>query len=146
MLDVTVSPSRNAADGGLSHSLPADVLIAPDDGWSADLEETVILLSPDCAINPNDLADLLEDTCFCARDDVDDDSWSTQQRNFQMQARQIANALLLGEDAAILERIRDIVHDEIGWLIPAGRQVSMVAGGGQVELAFANEVTVSTSD
>lgn len=146
MLDVTVNPSRDGTDDAVCHSLPADVLIAPDDGWSADLEETVILLSPGCAIAPNDLADLLEDTCFCARDDVDDDSWSTQQRNFQMQARQIANALLLGEDAAILERIRDIVHDEIGWLIPAGRQVSMVAGGGQVELAFANAAPVSASD
>ena len=144
-LDVTVNPSRDGTDAAVCHSMPADVLIAPDDGWSADLEETVILLSPGCAIAPNDLADLLEDTCFCARDDVDDDSWSTQQRNFQMQARQIANALLLGEDAAILERIRDIVHDEIGWLIPAGRQVSMVAGGGQVDLAFANAATVSAS-
>jgi hypothetical protein len=122
------------------------VLIAPDDGWSVDLDDTVILLSPDCAIAPNDLADLLEDACFCARDDVDDDSWSTQQRNFQMQARQIANALLLGEDAAILERIRDIVHDEIGWLIPAGRQVSMVAGAGCVDLAFVDgQVTAASA-
>ena len=145
-LDVTVDPSQGIADDAVSHSLPAEVLIAPDDGWSADLDETVILLSPDCTIAPNDLADLLEDTCFCGRDDVDDDSWSTQQRNFLMQARQIANALLLGEDAAILERIRDIVHEEIGWLIPAGRRVSMIAGGGQVDLAFANAAIIAASD
>lgn len=139
VLDVTVNPSRDSTHDAMCHSLAADVLVAPDDGWSADLEETVILLAPGCAITPNDLANLLEDTCFCARDDVDDDSWSTQQRNFQMQARQIANALLLGEDAAILERIRDIVHDEIGWLIPAGRRVSMVAGVGCVDLAFMDD-------
>ena len=144
-LDVTVNPSRDRTDHAVCHSLPADVLIAPDDGWSVDLEETVILLAPGCAITPNDLADLLEDTCFCARDDVDDDSWSTQQRNFQMQARQIANALLLGEDAAILERIRDIVHDEIGWLIPAGRRVSMVAGAGCVDLTFVDGQVMAES-
>jgi hypothetical protein len=62
-----------------------------------------------------------------------------------MQARQIANGLLRGEDAAILERIRDIVRDEISWLIPTGRQVSMVAGEGQVELVFANAAIVAAS-
>lgn len=144
-LDVVVSPSRVAAEGGVPHSLPAQILIAPDDVWSADLDDTVILLSSGCSVEPNDLANLLEDICFCACDDSDADSWSTQQRNFEMQARQIANALLLGEDAAILERIRDIIHDEIGWLIPSGRQVSMVAGCGQLELAFMREQTTAAS-
>lgn len=46
-------------------------------------------------------------------------------------------------DAADAAAIRDIVHDEIGWLIPAGRRVSMVAGGGQVQLAFTNEAVVA---
>lgn len=136
-LHVEISPARDGRDQPLSHIVPADVLIVPDDGWSADLDQTAILLSPCSAIDPADLADLLEAVCFCAGDDVDNDSWETQQRYFQMQARQIANALLLGEDAAILARIRDIVSDEIGWLIPEGRRVSMLAGGGLVELTFA---------
>lgn len=135
-LEVTVSPSPHGADDSVLHLLPAEVLVAPDDAWSADLDQTAILLAPDSTITPNDLAHLLEAACFCACDDVDNDSWHTQQRDFEMRARQVANTLLLGEDAAILERIRDIVSDEIGWLIPAGRQVSMIAGGGKIDLAF----------
>jgi hypothetical protein len=53
-----------------------------------------------------------------------------------MQARQTANALLLGPDAAVIERIRDIFADDIGWLIPEGRRISMLAGRGTVEIAF----------
>ena len=139
-LHVEVSSSRDNTETVRSHIIPADVLIVPDDGWSADLDETAILLSPDSAIDPDNLADLLEAICFCAGDDVDNDSWETQQRYFQTQARQIANSLLLGEDAAILARIRDVIHEEVGWLIPAGRQVSMLVGGGRVELSFADDV------
>ncbi|RQW46139.1 ATP-binding protein [Novosphingobium sp. LASN5T] len=136
MLDVAVSSSQDGTAKSVTYSLPVDVLILPEDGWSTDLDETVILLSPKCAIDPCDLADLLIDICFCACDDVDADSWETQQRNFQMRAGQIANALLLGEDAAILARIRDVIQEEIRWLIPLGRQVSMLAGGNGVELTF----------
>lgn len=137
MLDVTVSPARGRDAGSDTYAFPAEVLIAPDDGWSSDLDETVIVLSPDCAIEPNDLANLLEDACFCARDDVDDDSWSTQQRYFEMRARQIANTLLRGEDAAILERIRDVVLDDVVWLVPDGRSVTILAERGQVTLSYA---------
>lgn len=135
-LEVAVSRSRQSKDDPVLHSLAADVLIAPDDSWSADLDQTVILLAPDSTITPNDLAHLLEAACFCAGDDVDNDSWHTQQRDFERRARQIANTLLLGEDAAILERIRDIAFDEIGWLIPEGRRLSMIAGSGKIDLAF----------
>lgn len=141
MLDVAICPSGAPGERTSSRSFPAEVLIAPDDGWSADLDETLILLAPGCSIDPNDLADLLEAGCFCACDDVDNDSWQTQQRNFLIQARQIANTLLRGEDAAILERIRDVVHEEIRWLIPAGRRVSMVAGDSHIDLAFLDEAT-----
>lgn len=136
MLDVTVCPAPDSDADSDTYAFPAEVLVAPDDGRSSDLDETVILLSPDCTIEPNDLANLLEDACFCARDDVDDDSWSTQQRYFQMQARQVANTLLCGEDAAILERIRDVVLDDVVWLVPDGRCVTILAERGQVTLAY----------
>ena len=145
MLDVAISPSGAPDDSASSRSFPADVVIAPDDGWSADLDETLILLAPGCSIDPNDLADLLEAACFCACDDVDNDSWQTQQRYFLIQARQIANTLLRGEDIAILERIRDVVHEKIRWLIPADRRVSMVAGDGRIDLAFVDEATAAPS-
>lgn len=68
------------------------------------------------------------------------------QRAFQMQARQFANALLLGEEAAVLARIRDIVDKEIVWLIPAGRRISLVVDGGEVELAFVKDTVSAAFD
>ena len=135
-LDLVVAPTRGATNGAETYTIPCDVLIASGDSWAGDLHDIVILLSTGSMITPNELASLIEDACFCARDDCDDDSWDTQHRYFQMIARQIANALLLGPDAAIIERIRDVFADEIGWLIHKGRRISMVAGRGEVELAF----------
>lgn len=134
-LDVAVSLPGDGEDAA-SHVIPADVLILPDDGWSCDLDTVVVLLTQICTIDPEDLAILLEDACFCAGDDADNDSWETQWREFRMRARQVANTLLVGEDAAILERIRDIVSEEIAWLVPAGRHVSICSGDGKVTLAF----------
>lgn len=136
MLEIAVSSSRPSAEDTKPYALPVDVLVVPDDGWSADLDQTVILLSPDSGIDPAALTDLLENACFCAGDDVENDSWQTQQSNFLMEARQIATTLLLGEDAAIIERIRAVIRDEAGWLIPEGRRISMVAGRDRIDLAF----------
>lgn len=138
-LDVTVRLPDHGEDKASSHVIPADLLIIPDDGWSSDLDTVVVLLTQSCTIDPEELAILLEDVCFCAGDDADNDSWETQWREFRMRARQVANTLLLGEDAAVLERIRDIVSEEIAWLIPAGRNVTILARNGGVELSFAGE-------
>jgi len=137
-LDAAVSLPGDGEDAA-SHVIPADVLILPDDGWSCDLDTVVVLLTQSCTIDPEDLAILLEDACFCAGDDADNDSWETQWREFRMRARQVANTLLLGEDAAILERIRDIVSEEVAWLIPAGRKVTILTGEASVELSFADD-------
>lgn len=137
-LDVAVRLPDHGEDKASSHVIPADVLILPDDGWSSDLDTVMVLLTQSCTIDPEDLAILLEDACFCAGDDADHDSWETQWREFRMRARQVANTLLLGEDAAILERIRDIVSEEIAWIVPAGRHVSILTGEASVELSFAD--------
>jgi hypothetical protein len=141
-LDLVVAPTRCAASGAQTHTIPCDVLIAAGDSWAGDLRDTVILLATGSTITPGELASLIEDACFCARDDCDDDSWDTQHSYFVMVARQTANALLLGPDAAVIERIRDVFADEIGWLIPEGRRISMLAGRGSVELAFIEDEAV----
>ncbi len=117
--------------------LPVDVVIAPGDIW-AGLGETSILLGPDCAIAPADLAWLIEAACFCPGDDSNDDSYETQQCRFEIEARFIANNLLLGEDAALLARVRDAMIEHVTWLVPTGRSVSVAANDWTVEVAFAD--------
>ena len=55
-----------------------------------------------------------------------------------MQARFAANLLLLGEDAAIIERIREAMREHVSWLIPKDRTVAVRAVNNQVEAAFAS--------
>ncbi len=118
-------------------ALPADLLIVPGDCWT-DLEEVGILLSTDCAITPGELASLLERACFYPDEDSDADSYHTQQAAFDMQARFTANLLLLGEDAAIIERVREAMREHVSWLIPKDRAIAVRAVNYQVDAAFAD--------
>ena len=119
-------------------ALPVDVLIVATGCWN-DLDDIAILLSPDCAITPADLASLLENACFYPSDDCDADSYHTQQAAFEMQARFTANMLLLGEDAAIIERVREAVREHVSWLVPKDRPITVRAINYVVEAAFAND-------
>lgn len=139
MLDIAVKSSRHATGEDKCYSLPADVLIAPDEGWYADLNETTILLAHDSSITPHELAALIEDACFSPGDDAGDDSWETQHDYFTKRARHVANNLLLGEDVAILERIRDVLHNEVTWLVPEGRRVAIIAERSAVSLSYATD-------
>jgi len=55
-----------------------------------------------------------------------------------MQARFAANMLLLGEDAAVLERVREAMRQHVTWLIPKDRAISMHALNHLVEAVFAD--------
>ncbi|MGI9376031.1 MAG: ATP-binding protein [Tsuneonella suprasediminis] len=123
-------------------SLPADTLITAAD-CSTDLEEVTVLLSADCAIKPSELASLLEAACFYPNEDCDADSYHTQQAAFEMQARFAANMLLLGEDAAVLERVREAMREHVSWLIPKDRAIRMQAVNYLVEACFADNDDVS---
>lgn len=137
MLDVSVKSSRGAMGENDRLSFPVDVLVAPDEGWYCDLDQTTILLASDSTISPHDLASLIEDACFCPSDDCGTDSWDTQRSYFEKRARHIANELLLGEDAAILERIRRVLLDEACWMVPEGRRVAIVAERSGATVSFA---------
>ncbi|MFM9745514.1 hypothetical protein ACKI2C_49020, partial [Streptomyces brasiliscabiei] len=92
-------------------------------------------LTQDSGITPHELASLIEDACFTPGDDCGDDSWDTQHSSFEKRARQVANELLLGEETAVLERIRDVLLDEVSWLVPEGRRLTILAERGQMTLS-----------
>lgn len=134
-IEFAVQPTPDATQEYDIHALPVDVVIIPDDDYGG-LDQTVVLLAPDAALSPSDLADLIEKSCFDPSEDSDADSWETQHREFQRGARYIATDLLLGEDEAVAERIRDAIREHICWLLPKGRPVEIRANGFDFDLAF----------
>ncbi|TAJ74152.1 MAG: ATP-binding protein [Sphingobium sp.] len=136
-LEIALRLSADADEALDILGLPADVLIVPTDCCS-DLDDVAILLSVDCAITPSELAWLLEASCFYPNEDCDADSHHTQQAAFEMQARFVANMLLLGEDAAVLERVREAMQQHVTWLIPKDRAINMHAVNHLVEADFAD--------
>lgn len=112
-----------------------DALVCRNGGYGS-LDEAVVLVGRTAAITPGTLAWLIDASCFSYDEDHDSDSWDTQHRAFEQAARHIANEILLGEEQALLERIRDAIADEVVWLIPAGRSISVIAGAGALTLSF----------
>lgn len=135
-LELAVSASRGPTAQCEVLALPTDILIAPDDAWCADIDQTVILLTSETTISPMSLAVLLDAACFSPGDDCGDDSWETQHSYFQKRARHIANELLLDGETAIIERIRDALWDEVSWLVPDGRKISIVAARNEMTVAY----------
>lgn len=109
-------------------TVPAPVVIEYDDGHFWGFEEANILLASPDAVSPEELVDLLEASCFCASDDREADSWETQNDRFLLDAREMAMRLLLGDDAALVERLRAIIAYRAQWFVPEGRQFSAVIG------------------
>ena len=114
--------------------IPAPILIEYDDGNCWNYEEAVILFTDAQAITPDDLTDLLERTCFSSSDDRDADSWDTQHDRFLLDAREMATSILLGEDAALIERLRAVLVHRFQWFVPAGRAFHIAIGRGAIDI------------
>lgn len=115
--------------------LPVDMLACAN--GSNRIEEAHVFVREGAAIEPLALAELIENCCFVYDDDCDNDSWDTQHRDFVRDARHFANTLLLGNEEALLEQIRSAFRDDIQWLIPKGRALTLQADSGKVKLALA---------
>ncbi|WP_150127129.1 ATP-binding protein [Sphingomonas panacis] len=115
-------------------TIPAPVMIEYDEGsfWTVD-DANVVLTSRE-AITPAELVDLLEGACFSSSDDRDADSWDTQRDRFLLDAREIATRILMGDDAAILERLRAVLAHRVQWFVPEGRKLYASIGRDTLEL------------
>jgi len=109
-------------------TIPAPVAILYDECTHCTFEEAAIVLGSADAVTPAELVELLEGSCFCSSDDRDADSWDTQNSRFLLDAQEMATRLLLGDDAALIERVRAIVSYRVQWFVPEGRQFSIVIG------------------
>lgn len=106
-------------------ALPLDMLVCANDGY--DLDEALIFVAGHGNATPSDLARLIDASLFCPCDDHDSDSWETQHDDFQTRARETATRLLLGDEAALIERVADAARSSLLWLLPAGRKLTLTA-------------------
>jgi len=114
--------------------IPAPVAIEYDDGLFWSFEEANILLAAPTAVTPAELVDLLDGACFCASDDREADSWDTQHDRFLLDAQEMATRLLLGDEAALLERLRAVLAYRTQWFVPEGSRFVAVIGREAMDL------------
>src|SRR3546814_1069436 len=87
------------------YRVPADMLVCNNGCWT--LDEATILFDGEAKVQPDALADLMYASLFCYSDDCGHDSWDTQSLEFEREARILANLLLLGEEEALIARMRE---------------------------------------
>ncbi len=114
----------------------AEVAFAPDQFSCNSADETSIFVTRDSGIASGTVADLLESAVFYASDDSDADSYSTQQERFQSEASERIIGLLEGDDAALENRIRELLASHY-FLIPADRTVTVIANRDRLEVMIA---------
>lgn len=108
--------------------IPAPVAIEYDEGFFWSFEEANVLLATPTAVTPSELVDLLDGACFSASDDRQADSWDTQHDRFLLDAQELATRLLLGDEAALLERLRAILAYRTQWFVPEGSRFVAIIG------------------
>lgn len=115
---------------------PLDMLVCANDSYC--LDEAHVFVSKDAEVKPFALAELIMACCFHYDEDSDCDCWDTQYRNFDRDARNIANNILLGAEDALLEQIRSAFREDIQWLIPKDRCITLTASTDNVSLSIAD--------
>ena len=83
----------------------------------------------------DDLIDLLDRVYFSPCDDSDSDSWDTQHRRFEADARDEAIKLLRGADEAICDQFRCLLRDH-RWLLPKGVRLELSVDGDTINVVL----------
>lgn len=133
-LDLMVGDTARKDAAGSVHSIEIPALVCRNGGW--DIDEAIILAVRGGDITPDRLGRMIYATLFCCAEDCDCDSWDTQARSFERDARQRATHVLLGEDAATLEAINMSAWDNLSWLIPLDRKIVIHAERGAITVDF----------
>lgn len=133
-LELTVAGTGDNDAPQQIHSIDIPAIVCRNGGW--DIGEAKIFATRHSDIKPDRLARMIYASLFCSTDDCDCDSWETQSRSFERDARQAATQILLGEDAAILEAINMSAWDHLVWLIPQDRKIVIHAERGGITVDF----------
>ncbi|QJU58465.1 ATP-binding protein [Sphingomonas sp. AP4-R1] len=132
--EILLRPGGPSPSEPTLYRVPADMLVCNNGCWT--LDEATILFDGQANVQPDALADLIYASLFCYSDDCERDSWDTQSLSFEHEARNLANLLLLGEDEALLARLREAVFEHVQWLIPSGRSLTISADKNRLSLSL----------
>lgn len=130
-LDLVLTISGTAPE---TYRIPAPVAIEYDEGQCWNFEEANVLLASPDAVSPSELVDLLDDACFCSSDDREADSWETQHDRFLLDAQEMATRILLGDEAALFERLRAILAYRTQWFVPEGSRFVAIIGRNEMDV------------
>lgn len=137
-VELTIAAGGGEQTKTQSQRIAIPMLVCRNDGYG--LDDAIILVADGADVSPAALAWLIETSIFCADDDHDCDSWETQHRGFEEAARDLATTLLLGEEQALLDRLRVAIGDNVQWLIPAGRTLTLTATAQALSIALVEAV------
>ena len=101
-------------EGAIDHvRIPADVAFGDADvGW---VEDVSVLVTKNSNITPNELADLMNDAFFSPSDDIESDSYETQEENYLQASEAMALELLVSPREAMLSNLRTAIQR---WCMP----------------------------
>jgi len=144
-LDVPIVRCGGLDEPAVMLSLPVDMLVCAN--ASSHVDEAHVFVREGAIVTPQTLAQLIEDAIFAYDEDCDSDSWGRQHGDFIRDARNLANKLVLGKEEALLEQIRSAFRDDVQWLIPEGRTLTLKADVAKVliDLAVADPETGPTA-
>ncbi|AJA07261.1 ATP-binding protein [Sphingobium sp. H39-3-25] len=132
--EILLRPGGPSPSEPTTYCVPADMLVCSNACWTID--EATILFDGEADVQPDALADLMYASLFCYSDDCERDSWDTQSLAFEHEARNLANLLLLGEDEALLARLREAVFEHVQWLIPNDRSLTISVDRNRLSLSL----------
>ncbi|PNQ04033.1 ATP-binding protein [Sphingobium sp. SA916] len=133
-----------AEDAKKTVRLAADLFISYDRCLDYEIEDAAIFMTRACAIDVDDLIDLLEAICFEAHLDSDADSWETQHDQFLLDARQLAIEQILDADEALITRCGAVVSKHLRWLVPQGRMIIIHLGADPTRIEISDIPAVET--
>ncbi len=133
-LNLDVAPSGLSDAAARPQTFPIAMIACDNETYC--LDEALVFIAEDADVTPAKLAWLMELSLFQYDEDSDCDSWDTQHMRFVDDARDLANALLLSEEAALLERLRDQLRDRIAWIVPRGMRLHAEIANDQIKLSL----------
>lgn len=112
--------------------LPVDFILT---GYPSDwCDGAACFIPKDTGLDVDALTRLYLHAYFEYADDGEFDSFETQEHNFRLSAREEASRLLLSEDAALRQSVRDALSDRVPWVFRKGQTTVITITGTDLAL------------
>lgn len=133
---ITLHATLSHAGAFVEVACDADVAFGPDQFSCNSVDETRVFVRRGSDLSAMDVADLFESAVFSANEDSAADSYDTQQERFQRDAAERIIGLLEGGDAALDNRLRDLLSGHY-YLVPEDRTVTITVTRKNLAIAIA---------